>query len=155
MIKKAFLLILSLFLCYGVAWISSVFTETSIDSWYSQLKKPFWTPPNLVFPIVWTILYGMIGLSFWLILCEPRAYKLKVFVSFFLQLLANGLWTFFFFYLESPKLGFIMILVLMCAIVWNMYTFHSYSRLATWLLAPYLLWVLYASTLNLGIWVLN
>lgn len=153
--KRTLLLILSLLFCYGVEWSASAFTRSSVDSWYMELEKPFWNPPNLAFPIVWTILYTMIGISFWLILCKLKAYTPKVFMAFFAQMLLNFTWSFSFFYLQSPLLGLINILLLLSAISWNIYIFSPYSKLAARLLLPYLLWVMYATTLNFSIWLMN
>ncbi len=153
--RSALLLILSLLFCYGVEWSASAFTRGSVGSWYMDLEKPFWNPPNLAFPIVWTILYTMIGISFWLILCNPKAYTPKVFLAFLGQMLLNFTWSVSFFYLQSPFLGLINILLLMGAISWNIYIFLPYSKLAARFLLPYLLWVMYATTLNVSIWLMN
>ena len=152
---KALLLILSLLFCYGVEWSASYFTQTSVGTWYLTLQKPFWNPPNLAFPIVWTILYTMIGVSFWFILCNPKAFSFRAFTAFFFQMLCNFTWSIAFFYLQSPALGLVNIIVLFFAILWNIYVFRPFSNLASNLLIPYLLWVTYAATLNLAIWILN
>jgi benzodiazapine receptor len=153
--KKILFLILSLAFCYAVEWTASLFTQSSVESWYVSLKKPFWNPPNLAFPIVWTILYTMIGVSLWKILCEPTAYRLKVFLAFFLQMFFNFSWSLSFFYLKSPSMGLLNILVLLLAIIWNIRVFWPYSKIAAKLLVPYLMWVTYATSLNLAIWYLN
>lgn len=155
LVRKSIYLLLSLLLCYSVEWTASLFTQSSVASWYVGLKKPSWNPPNIAFPIVWTLLYTMIAVSFWLILCKPSAYSLKTFSAFGVQLLANFTWSFAFFYLQSPALGLVNILVLLVAIFWNVMIFHPHSKLAAKLLIPYLLWVLYATTLNFSIWVNN
>jgi len=153
--KNTVLLIFSLLFCYGVEWGASIFTRSSVDSWYRELEKPIWNPPNFVFPVAWTILYTMIGISFWLILCNRKAYVPKVFFAFFGQMLLNFTWSVSFFYLESPALGFLNICLLLVAITWNIYIFFLYSNLAAKLLVPYLLWVMYAAALNLSIWMMN
>ena len=153
--KKAMFLILSLLFCYGVEWSASAFTQSSVGSWYVELEKPFWNPPNLAFPVVWTVLYTIIGIAFWLILCNPKAYTPKAFLTFFGQMWLNFTWSFSFFYLQSPLLGLINILLLLFAISWNIYVFSAYSKLAARLLVPYLLWVMYATTLNFSIWLMN
>lgn len=125
--KNTMLLIFSLLFCYAVEWSASFFTKSSVGSWYTELEKPFWNPPNLAFPLVWTVLYTMIGISFWLILCNAKAYTPKVFLVFFGQMLLNFTWSVSFFYLKSPQLGLINILLLLCAISWNIYAF-SHTR---------------------------
>lgn len=153
--KKSMLFMLSLAICYTVEWTASFFTQSSVGTWYQSLQKPFWNPPNVAFPIVWTILYTMIGLSFWKILCDSRAYRLEVFSAFFVQLLLNFMWSFSFFYLQSPIMGLLNIIFLLIAIAWNIKVFWHYSEIAAKLLIPYLLWVGYATSLNFALWYLN
>jgi translocator protein len=153
--KKIILFIFSLLFCYAVEWTASFFTQSSVDTWYQSLEKPFWNPPNLAFPIVWTILYTMIAVSLWKILCEPKAYSFKVSSAFFVQMFLNFTWSFSFFYMQSPTLGLINILILLAAIMWNIYVFRPYSKMAAQLLIPYFLWVAYATSLNFAIWHLN
>ena len=153
--KNTIRLIFALLFSYTVMWSASVFTSSSVGSWYKALEKPFWNPPNSAFPIVWTILYTMIGIAFWKILCTPKAYTFKVFAAFFVQMLLNFTWSLAFFYLQNPALGLITILALLLAICWNIRVFNEHSKLAVKLLVPYFLWVFYASTLNLAIWYLN
>jgi tryptophan-rich sensory protein len=137
-------------ICYSVASSASWFTQQGIESWYPLLKKPFWTPPNLVFPIVWTILYTMMAISFWLVLHKTQ--QAKIVIPFAVQLLLNFFWSLFFFGYQQPLLGLIDIILLIAAIVWTILAFFPYSKAAAWLLIPYLAWVVYASTLNAYIW---
>ncbi|MFT4554462.1 MAG: benzodiazapine receptor [Chlamydiales bacterium] len=153
--KKVALFILSLLFCYAVEVTASFFTQSSVGSWYVSLEKPFWNPPNLAFPVVWTALYTMMGVSLWKILCEPKAYFFKVFLAFFVQIFLNFTWSFAFFYMQSPSLGLFNIVLLLLAIMWNIYVFSQHSKTAARLLIPYFLWVGYASSLNLAIWYLN
>ena len=153
--RKFLLLLLALALVYAVEWSASAFTQSSANTWYTTLEKPSWTPPKLAFPIVWTLLYTLIALSFWLILCDRRAYKTSVFVPFFVQLTLNFTWSFAFFYLRSSLLGLFNIGLLLAAILWTIVSFRRFSRWAAWLLVPYFFWVVYASALNLRIWMLN
>ncbi|MFT4554283.1 MAG: tryptophan-rich sensory protein [Chlamydiales bacterium] len=87
--KKALFFIFSLLLFYAVEWTASFFTQSSVGTWYLSLEKLFWNPPNLAFPIVWTILYTMMAVS----LCEPKAYSFKVFSRFFEQMFLNVILT--------------------------------------------------------------
>jgi benzodiazapine receptor len=153
--EKSLIFVFSLLLVYVVEWTASYFTQRSVGSWYLTLEKPFWTPPNLTFPIAWTLLYTLIGISLALVICSRPLHKRKLYVSYGLQLFLNFLWSFSFFYLESAFLGLVNIVLLLFAIVWNIYEFKRCSKWAAWLLYPYFLWVLYASTLNFAIWCLN
>ena len=153
--KNIILLMIALLFSFGVEWVGGLLTRQSLLTWYTALKKPAWNPPNFVFPIVWTTLFGMIGVSFWLILRHPKAYQFKVFLVFFLQMSLNMLWSYTFFYLQQPGLACIVIFLLLCAIYWNIHVFYVYSKLAGQLLFPYLIWVIYAMTLNVSIWLNN
>lgn len=153
--KKLFLLLFSLFLVYLVEFTASWFTQSSVASWYPLLTKPHWTPPDWVFPVAWTILYTMIGISLWRILIIPEAVSRRALLPFALQLLLNFSWSFAFFYLRSPLFGLVNIVLLVMAILWNIAAFNKHSTTAALLLIPYLLWVIYATALNFAIWTYN
>lgn len=142
--------------CLLVGWASGLVTETSVADWYPTLGKPLWTPPNLAFPIAWTILYILMGVAAaltWSAAGPGR--RAQPMTAFFVQLALNVLWTLLFFGLRNPLLGLIDILLLLAAILWTMLAFRRVSRLAALLLLPYLLWVAFATTLNFEIWRLN
>jgi len=153
--RKLSLFICSMILCYGVEWGGSLFVATSIDTWYMTLEKPAWNPPSIVFPIVWTVLYTMIGIALWKILCNSKAYKVRVIGVFLAQLFLNFSWTFSFFYLQSTFFGLLNILLLFVFIAWNIFVCYPYSKLSAALLTPYFLWVGYATALNFNIWYFN
>ena len=143
-------LILSLGLCLGAGVLGSVFTTSSIPTWYATLNKPVFSPPNWVFAPVWTILYIMMGLSLYLIWT-----KKKVPTIFWIQLILNVAWSIIFFGLKNPTLALIDIVALWTAIFVTIKSFYKINRLAGNLLIPYLLWVTFASILNLAIVILN
>ena len=151
--KKLSSLIIALTICYGVEMTASHFTAQSVKTWYPSLVKPFWTPPNLAFPIVWTLLYTLMAVSAWLVWQKTNVWQ--VFLPFGLQLALNFLWSLFFFGWQNPGLGLIDISLLFCSIVWTINTFAPHSKAAAWLLAPYLIWVGYAASLNAYIWWFN
>ena len=153
--KKLFSLFLCLLLCVGIGWIGGIFTQSSIAIWYPTLIKAPWTPPNWTFPVVWTILYLMMGVSLWLVLIAPSHHKTNAVIIFGIQLLFNFIWSWLFFYMENPFLGMVDIMLLWIAIVATIKVFSTHSRLAAYLLVPYLIWVTYAFTLNLFIWIYN
>lgn len=152
-------------LCLAVGWIGSRVTAPALVDWYPALAKPVWTPPDAAFPIVWTALYAMMGVSAWLVwhrLADPgearhgqgfaRWLPLCIFL---LQLGFNFLWSLLFFGLRSPALGVGDITLLLVAIVATIVAFRRVSPVAAWLMLPYLLWVGYATALNLAIWRMN
>lgn len=149
-------LVLFIVFCLALEAIGGYWTSQTVSTWYPLLKKPFWTPPGWVFGPVWTILYIMIALSGWLIYKEKHSYQRSLALGFYgSQLTLNLLWSFFFFYLKSPFLGLIDIVLLLLLILSTIITAWSVRPLAAILLIPYLIWVLYATTLNAGIWWLQ
>ena len=148
--KKLPSLMIALAICFAVEMTASHFTAQSVNTWYPTLVKPFWTPPKLAFPIVWTLLYTMMGVSVWLVWQKTKEWP--VFLPFALQLTLNFLWSLFFFGWQNPGLGLIDIILLFFAIWWTISTFAPYSKTAAWLLVPYLVWVGYAVSLNAYIW---
>lgn len=154
--------ILGLFVAVGICELAgivgSVFTIAAIPSWYATIAKPLLNPPAWVFGPVWTILYLLMGIAAWLVWKKHKEEAQgtnRALGIFGVQLLLNTLWSVLFFGLQSPALAFIDIVLLWLAIVWTMIAFSRISPLATYLLAPYLAWVTFASYLNYVIWILN
>jgi tryptophan-rich sensory protein len=146
-----------LLLVFFIEWGGSRMTFTSVTNWYLTLEKPFWTPPSWLFGPVWTILYLSIAVSGWLVWDKTKSSPIRrrSFFFFGAQLLANLLWSYFFFFLKNPLLGLIDILLMVFLIGINIWLFMKLYKPAGFLMIPYLLWTLYALTLNLAIWVLN
>ncbi|HVY21583.1 MAG TPA: TspO/MBR family protein [Bauldia sp.] len=132
--------------------LGSVATTPNIPTWYAGLAKPWFNPPNLAFPIVWTLLYVMIAVAGWLAWREHRP---RALVPFFVQIALNVAWSFAFFGMHSPAAGLVVIGALWLSIVWTMMLFWPLSRAASLLLAPYLAWVSFAALLNAAILWLN
>lgn len=155
--SKFLKLAISLSIPLVAAVIGSVFTISSIPTWYSVLEKPSLNPPNWVFGPVWTILYLLMGYALFLVWTAKASSKNinKALKVFGLQLFLNMSWSGVFFGLHEILLGLINIVLLWLAIVWTMYEFSKISKKATYLLIPYLLWVSFASYLNLAILMLN
>lgn len=148
---------LTLIFFVGLTMLVAAFgAQFEPGAWYAGLDKPPWTPPDWVFAPVWTVLYIMIGVSGWLA-WEHRHIEnsLPAFLSYGVQLLLNATWSWLFFGLQNPLLGLFNIILLLCAIGVNIWLFSRLHALAGWLLLPYLLWVLYASTLNAAIVLIN
>lgn len=149
--------ILAVGVCYAAAAAGSFFTRLSVDTWYSGLAKPPFTPPGWFIGAVWTVLYLLMGISLFLVLEEDRNQPtVKRGISLFtLQLGLNVLWSFLFFGLRSPFFAFIGILLLWGSVAANLLQFLKISRPAAYLLVPYLCWVTIATGLNAGILLLN
>lgn len=147
----------SLALCFLAGGIGSFFTYPQINTWYASLKKPFFNPPNWIFGPVWTTLYILMGVSLYLMWTSSRKKdsKEKGIIVFFLQLVLNTMWSLLFFGLHSPFLGLTCIILLWAMILLTMVYFKIVSQLSALLLIPYLLWVSFASVLNLAVFILN
>lgn len=155
-VRSGLSLLVALGICFIAARLGSTATTPNLG-WYEALQKPFFTPPNIAFPIAWTILYTMMGFSLWRVATRPtdrRARSLALGV-FMVQLLLNVGWSFAFFGQQNPELGLIVVIALLVSIVVNIMVFLPLDRLAGWLLVPYGLWVTYAFMLNLAIWRMN
>ncbi len=153
MVKLAF----SLMLCLAVGALEGLVTQPEIPAWYAGLAKPSWTPPPLVFPIVWTVLYVLMAFGFWRLwdLETRSAARARAMIWFLIQLALNALWSPVFFGWHGTRTALVIIVALFVAIAVTMLTASRVDRPAAWLLAPYLLWVAYATTLNIGVVAMN
>lgn len=138
-----------------VGVVAGLFTSMGMDD-YKQAVKPALTPPDIVFPIVWTILYALMGISaarIWL--SKPTKERNHGLIIWGAQLFFNFFWSLIFFNLQAYGFAFFWILILWALIVAMIYTFNKTDRLAAILQIPYFLWVTFATYLNLMVWILN
>lgn len=142
-------------LSLAAGYIGSAFTLDQIGTWYSMLTKPSWTPPSWVFGPVWTTLYVLMGTAAALVWNSRKFGRVAACWFFVAHLVVNALWSIVFFGLHELLLSVCIIVLLWLLIAMLIAVFSRYSRLAAWLLVPYILWVSYASTLNVGIYFLN
>jgi tryptophan-rich sensory protein len=149
--KNSIKLLISLAICQLAGVIGSVFTSKSVSTWYTTISKPSFNPPNWLFAPVWISLFLLMGVSLFLVWKKDN----KGLIIFFIQLFFNILWSIAFFGLKSPLFGFIIIIVLWILILLTIIRFFKISKLAGWLLIPYILWVSFASILNFSIWIIN
>lgn len=151
-------LFIAIFIAELAGIIGSVFTASSVTTWYRTLVMPEFSPPGWVFGPVWTTLYALMGIALWLVWKEdaaaPTARRIA-FLFFFIQLFLNTLWSVIFFGAQNPGLAFGEIILLWLSIVGTMIAFAKVSKPAAWLFAPYLLWVSFAAYLNYALWILN
>jgi translocator protein len=150
-------LILSIVGCELVGILGSIFTISSIHTWYATLNKPQFAPPNWIFGPTWTLLYFLMGVSFYLIWQQDwKKKRVKTARNYFLiQLALNFIWSPIFFGLKTPMLGLIVIVTMWALILGTIIKFYPLSKWAAYLLIPYLLWVSFATVLNASIVVLN
>ena len=140
-----------------VVFLAGQATQSSVNTWYASLEKPFFNPPNWLFAPVWTVLYLLMGIAvgrIWNYGIHHRWVKSAVY-HFGFQLLVNGLWSLVFFGLRNPIWAMVVILVLLFLIVRTIQQFRIVDLLAARLLYPYLIWVVFATYLNAGIVLLN
>lgn len=144
------ILILSLLLVYFAAFIGSLFSFSAVNSSWYQSVKPVITPPNWVFPIVWTALFFLIALSayFSWMAAKNEKVKKKIIILFGVNLILNSIWSCLFFGLQAPLIAFIDIILLLGSIIWLFVFTETISKKALWLLAPYFFWVCFATVLN-------
>jgi len=125
-------------------------------AWQDALNKPFFAPPNWLFGPVWTILFLLMAIAFFLVWNKwpEKAAKTAVYL-YLAQLVLNILWNYIFFGARLILPGLIEILILLGFVAATVYAFYKVDKRAAWLMAPYLLWICVATALNAGIWFLN
>ena len=149
-------LIISIILPLSIGAIAGIFTARAIPEWYATLNQPSFNPPNWIFGPVWTTLYLVMGISFFLIWkLESGKERNQAIVIFLVQLLLNFGWSFCFFYFKMIGLALVEILLLWSAIVLMLTLFNKLKPLAAYLNIPYLLWVTFATLLNAAYFFLN
>jgi len=146
-----------LVLCVGIGAVQGIVTRPEIAGWYSTLAKPSWTPPPFVFPLVWTALYIMMAVALWRLWdrAAPSSARNRAIGLFLMQLALNAAWSPLFFGAHAVRAALIVIVILLIAIALTIMASVRVDRIAAWLLAPYLAWVAYATTLNAGIVWMN
>ena len=135
-----------------VGGIVGLIISDSID--YDTLTKPFLSPPSLLFPIMWTVLYFLMGISYGFLKIRHLD-DTKIKIIYYLQLFVNAFWSIFFFSLKWRLFSFIWILLLDFLVGWMIVLFYRKNKTASLLQLPYLFWILFASYLNLAIYLLN
>lgn len=148
-------LFVSLVASLGVSAVGGRITATSVGDWYQALAKPPLNPPDWIFAPVWITLYVLMALAAWRIWDRGGAAVRRPLGVYAVQLALNLGWTVLFFGLRRPDWALAEIVLLLAAILWAFATFRVHDRIAAWLLAPYALWVGFATYLNAGIVALN
>ncbi len=143
--------------CEGAGLVGGIFTTGAIPTWYAALHKPSFTPPNWLFAPAWTTLYLLMAISAFVVWRRGLDNRriLTGLAYFLAQLVLNVLWSVVFFGLKSPFAGIVVIAALWVAILLTIFKFYRISKVAGLLLLPYILWVSFAASLNVSIWMLN
>lgn len=145
-------LIISILIPLTIGSLSSLFSGNMS---YSAFNKPSFSPPSSLFPIVWTILYILMGISSYIIYSSNDSGKRQALTTYTLQLFFNFFWSILFFGYSQYLFAFIWLIILIILIIIMIYQFYKISPLAAYLQIPYLLWCLFAAYLNYTIYTLN
>ena len=156
--RPVVLLLFAIAVVASAGLIGNLATIPNIPVWYAGLNKPGFTPPNWVFGPVWSLLYAMMVLAFWRVLLRRSRWTTagwRVVGVFLVQMALNAFWSVAFFGMHNPLLGLVVVIALELMIVATIITFRPIDSISAWLLAPYAVWVGYATALNATIVGLN
>lgn len=140
-----------------VGAVAGLFTSSGVNGWYAVANKPWFNPPNWIFAPMWTLLYILMGIAFFLVwkASADKNVKQTAMILFSIQLILNFFWSFIFFKLQQPGWAFAEIILMWVMILLTILWFGKISATAAWLLVPYICWVSFAAVLNYSIWKLN
>lgn len=143
-------------LAEAVGGLSGWLTRDGAKAYSQSIIQPPLSPPAMIFPIVWGILFALMGIGAARIYLAPpsreRTNSLRIFL---LQLAFNFFWSILFFNLQAFGAALVWLLILWGLILWMIVAFRKVDPLAAWMQIPYLLWVTFAAYLNCGVWMLN
>ena len=143
-------------LAEAAGFISGLLSRNATQAFGETVLQPPLSPPAIVFPIVWTILYALMGIGAARVSLAPlsaeRSRGLNLFV---VQLIVNFFWSLIFFNAGAYGFAFLWLLLLIAVVVWMILSFRRSDPLAAMLQIPYLLWLIFAAYLNYGVWTLN
>jgi len=140
----------------AVGALSGWLTRTGTQIYNETIIQPPLSPPAIVFPIVWGILFALMGIGAARIYLAPTSgARSRSLLLFLTQLIFNFFWSIIFFNFQAYGFAFIWLLILWFLILLMILSFRKVDKLAAWLQLPYLLWVTFAAYLNFGVWLLN
>ena len=140
----------------AVGGLSGWLTRDGMKLYAAVIEKPPLSPPGIVFPIVWTILFALMGMGAARVYLSPASNARSMALGIYLvQLIFNFFWSIIFFNFHSFGFALIWLLVLWLLILWMLQAFRRIDPPAGWMQLPYLLWVTFAAYLNFGVWRLN
>ena len=140
----------------SVGFLSGLLSRAGTTAFKGTVRQPPFSPPAIVFPIVWTILYALMGISAARVsLAPPSAHRSRSLNLFVAQLIVNFFWSLIFFNARSYGFAFLWLLLLWVLVLWMVISFWRIDPRAALLQIPYLLWLTFAAYLNYGVWSLN
>ncbi len=145
----------SILIPLAVGGISAFITRNDMGI-YSRIKRPPLSPPSWIFPVVWTVLYILMGISLYLVrIKKTDKNKRPAYIAFAVQLFLNFIWSPIFFSLNAYALAFAVLIILWLSVIVMILLFSGIDRRAAYLNIPYLVWLTFAAYLNLAIAILN
>lgn len=145
-----------IFITVAIGGLSGYLTRDGVELYNQTIQQPQLSPPSIVFPIVWGILYILMGISAARIyMSQPSDTRTKAMVLYVVQLVMNFFWSINFFNLQKFGIAFLWLVILWSLILAMILVFQKIDVIASRLQIPYLLWVTFAAYLNLGVWLLN
>lgn len=147
-------LLINIAIPLAVGGISSLITMDGFKD-YAELVKPVLSPPAWVFPVVWTILYVLMGISSYLVYERKDAENKRALTFYAIQLAMNFMWPIFFFGLDAYLFSFIWLVILWIFVLATVISFYRVNKTAGLLQIPYLIWLTFAAYLNLSVYLLN
>lgn len=140
----------------AVGILSGILSRGGMELFAETAVQPPLSPPAVAFPIVWTVLYALMGISAAIVWQSPpspeRSRGLNLYA---VQLIVNFFWSLIFFNAQNYGFAALWLLLLWVLVLWMILTFRKVSPLAAWLQLPYLVWLTFAAYLNIGVWLLN
>jgi len=150
--QKTKIFIKSILIPVIVGGVVGIIISNSID--YNTLQKPLLSPPSILFPIVWTILYILMGISYGILEIKKLIDK-KINTIYYIHLAVNALWSILFFTLKWRLFSFFWIILLIILVIIMTNKFYKKNKVSGLLQIPYIIWLLFAAYLNLGVYILN
>lgn len=139
-----------------IGFIAGFLTRQGTENFALNVKQPPFAPPAVLFPIVWTILYALMGFSAYIIESSPQTpQRNRALVLYYIQLFFNFLWSFIFFNFNNYLAAFVWIIALLILIIATTIEFYKIKPIAGYLMIPYIVWVSLAAVLNFSIYLLN
>ncbi len=152
--KKIGVYLVAIAIPLGVGALSSFLTMDKMED-FSALRQPPLSPPDALFPIVWTILFILMGIGSAMVFLSRDRDRTGALTVYGLQLVVNFFWTILFFNLGERLLALFWIILLIALVIWMIVRFYKIEKTAAYLQLPYLAWLLFATYLNAGVWFLN
>ena len=149
-------ILIPLLVGYASSFLSQIISKVDTSTYYSQLIKPSFAPPSYVFPIAWSIIFILMGISYYIINKNKDKQKIKdALFYYYLQLALNFVWSILFFGLDLRFTSMVDIILLLGVVIIMMLKFYKIDKRALYLNILYVLWLLYAGVLNYFIWIIN